>query len=330
MVNAMFVVALLSSFGVYHVASKGGISAEEDDDDDNSEEMSKPYKRFRSLKSNVYVVPNFLPHDLAVKWRDTMTRMWNNTLRASSKAPVCDEHDTWLFATNNNGTDDMRINNAKVRSPDNIDARNATAQRLKASKLFSYAKWELHPSHSLVKEIEDAFTTEIWKTVKNIIKVDDPNIELAPQLADLFVTHYSTGDFLSQHDDAVSGTWAFVVSFMDGPPGRDWDPAEFGGGLRFECPSEELIQFRNRDVEWCQVIYPSFNSAVLIQTRVPTGAGPMHEVLPVSWKAQAEGFHRFGLTGWYMNVADEMSDSFKLEREKMRARDYSQSKANKK
>ena len=39
MVNAMFVVALFSSFGVYHVASEGGISAE--DDDDNSEEMNE-------------------------------------------------------------------------------------------------------------------------------------------------------------------------------------------------------------------------------------------------------------------------------------------------
>lgn len=343
---AVVVVALLSSCFAATAAAAAAAGESVDDVHSNTEEAVPSYTTVRSRQTNVYVIPNFLRHDLAVQWRDAMKQLWdgtNSTCSAtSSDGSVCDNSEksatsSWQFTTNNNGVLAEVNSNAKVRSLDNIDARNKTAHILKAHGLFSYAKWELHPSHPLVQEIEHAFSTEIKDTVEQFLRLNHPNVKLAPHLSDLFVTFYSTGDFLSSHNDFESGTWAFVVSLMDGPTTNDdpnnnnaggggpaaavWDATEFGGGLRFECPKAPLHLPPTRDDEWCHVLYPSFNSAILFQTRVPSGSGPFHEVLPVNWKAQEQGFYRFGLTGWYMDVADELSDVDRVERDKMRARD---------
>jgi Rps23 Pro-64 3,4-dihydroxylase Tpa1-like proline 4-hydroxylase len=158
--------------------------------------------------------------------------------------------------------------------------------------------------------------------VTSIIRADHPNARLLPELSDLLVTLYSTGDFLSPHDDANVGTWAFVISLMDGSgTSQKWE-ADFGGGLFFECPTETLLT--NNDVQviqWCEVLYPSFNTAVFFRSR-STPRGPLHQVSPVRWKAQEQGFKRFAITGWYMDAADRISESFKLDREKIRAREH--------
>jgi hypothetical protein len=49
---------------------------EEHDNSDSSVDSSQR-RTFRSGQVAVHVVPNFLPYDLAVKWRDTMTREWD-------------------------------------------------------------------------------------------------------------------------------------------------------------------------------------------------------------------------------------------------------------
>jgi Rps23 Pro-64 3,4-dihydroxylase Tpa1-like proline 4-hydroxylase len=69
------------------------------------------------------------------------------------------------------------------------------------------------------------------------------------------------------------------------------------------------------------VIKPTFNTAIFFETRSRDGGmGPLHEVLPVAYRAELEGFRRFGLTGWYMDRKDVMSDNVRAERDKMRAK----------
>ena len=38
--------------------------------------------------------------------------------------------------------------------------------------------------------------------------------KLVPKLQDIFVTLYSEGDFLTEHNDFYSGTWAVVLSLV--------------------------------------------------------------------------------------------------------------------
>ena len=320
-----FAIGILSSLGFV-----ANVSSQEAEDASSLVDgsIAPPYRTFEAFKSTVFVVPNFLPTELAIKWRDEMRRIWENTrpIRDGDETTTCDtgtEHDTFLFATNNDGAYRERHSNEKVRSLEKMGARGVIARLTQQYGQFSYSKWELHPNHRLVKEMEEAFSTGIKNTVTDLLKANHTNIELSSHLSDLFVTLYSTGNFLSPHDDGVSGSWAFVVSLMDGPPGQEWNPADFGGGLQFECPlSAATVRTSFATIEWCETVYPTFNSAVIFQTRVPGGdTGPMHQVLPVNAKAESEGFYRFGLTGWYMDASDEMDEEAERQRDMMRARD---------
>lgn len=255
-----------------------------------------------------------------------MRRIWENTrpIRDGTQdAASCDNNnDTFVYASNNDGTYRDENSNAKIRSLEKIGARNIMARIMESAGFFTYTKWELRPNHALVQEMEEAFSKDIRDTVSNILKPTYPNIELTSELSDLFVTLYSTGDFLSPHDDGTSGSWAFVISLMDGPPGLDWNAKDFGGGLRFECPYDPQLAGSTRfPTDWCETIYPTFNSAVIFPSRLNGEAGPIHQVLPVTPKAEAEGFYRFGLTGWYMDATDVMDEHTRKQRDLMRARD---------
>jgi len=285
------------------------------------------YRTFASGPSvQVYVVKDFLPLPLAQKWRDTMRHQWN---LHSSEMPSS----YWRFATNNDGksVDFTRNNNLKTRSLEQIHARNVSSQQLDRHNQFAYSKWELLPSHALVQEMERVFCSpQMMERVQSVIH-NDTLTQFQSALSDLFVTYYGTGDFLNTHDDGVAGTWAFVVSLMDGPVDpttnmtKPWQE-DFGGQTRYECPYDES-EFRQMyykqmqptyEYEWCKSIFPSFNTALLFRTRP---VGPQHDVFPVSYKAQEERFFRFGLTGWYMGVDDAMDDYDSAERDKMRGRD---------
>lgn len=297
------------------------------DEDSNDSSSRQTRRTFRSGNVAVHVVPNFLPLELAMKWRDTMTREWDARFQCSTNNDNNNNAETtgWRYATNNNGTfrgtrAGAGVNNAKVRSLDQIAARNVTAQQMKQANQFSYAKWELDPHHELVQEMEQTFLSkEIRDKVTEILSQmtnENENVDLAAQeLSDLFVTLYSTGDFLSTHNDGVSGTFAFVVSLMDaGPSNHQWQD-DFGGALAFQCegaPSEG----------WCEVLNPTFNTAIFFQTMSNNGGsvGPHHQVLPVTYRAELEGFRRFGLTGWYMDRKNVMSDNARAERDKMRGK----------
>ena len=96
------------------------------------------------------------------------------------------EHDTFLYASNNDGTYREENNNTKLQSMEKIGARNFMACIMESAGYFSYTKWELPPNHALVKEMEDAFSKDIQETVTNILKPDYSNMELTPELSDLF------------------------------------------------------------------------------------------------------------------------------------------------
>lgn len=263
----------------------------------------------------VHSVKKFLPNEVATRWRETMSYEWRRMKFNEGAGNLSNGLGAWKYATNNDGSGGQ--GNEKTRNLENILSRNATAQTLKKMGYFSYSKFELDPSHPLVKEIENTFSRDvIMNTVKRIISThQEHELVLSSKLSDLFVTHYTTGDFLSAHNDGVSGTWAFVVSLMESPGGekdQGWEE-DFGGQLRFSCPDGGPTS----DSGWCEMIRPEFNSALVFRTRP---VGPMHEVLPVTWRAAAQGFRRFGITGWYMEESDQMSSAAKAERDKMRAR----------
>eukprot|EP00547_Thalassionema_nitzschioides_P010314 CAMPEP_0194231218 /NCGR_PEP_ID=MMETSP0156-20130528/44813_1 /TAXON_ID=33649 /ORGANISM="Thalassionema nitzschioides, Strain L26-B" /LENGTH=266 /DNA_ID=CAMNT_0038963831 /DNA_START=290 /DNA_END=1091 /DNA_ORIENTATION=- len=255
---------------------------------------------------------------------------YNNAIN-DDKGQVCstekqdcsiDETSTFYYATNNKGT--QSTINAKFRSLEMIKERNAMAKSIYNSNRFSYAKWELHPSNPLVKEIDAFMSSQTTRNkVQNITADRHPGLKFASELSDIFVTLYSTGDFLSPHDDGVAGTWAFVLSLTDGD--GEWDLEKYGGGLRFQCETDNARQA----VSWCKSFAPTFNTAIFIQTRVVVpdhsrrvvGPGPFHEVLAVERAAEDEGFFRFGFTGWYTDEGDKMNELERRERDKMRARD---------
>ena len=293
-----------------------------------SEEVVEEITHFRSRLSDVYIVPNFLPLELAETWRDSLRDTWNNTLhtlKRNDDAQICvdencgqDESSIFVFATNNRGKMQYS-NNAKYRSLEMIDERKVIANAMYDANQFSYAKWELHPSNPLVAEMENFMASEYTrKRIQNIIRERQSSVKFSSDLSDFFVTLFSTGDFLSPHDDGNSGTFAFVLSLMEGE--GDW-LSEYGGELRFQC--EETIQ--RGFSGWCETLKPSFNSLILIETRVQGESGmnirgPLHEVISVNKAAQDDGFYRYGFTGWYNDESDIMSESERMERDKMRAR----------
>lgn len=285
-------------------------------------------RSFRAGPTEVFVQSNFLPIELAERWRQTMNDEWNamglaDNIDDDKWAEVSDENKkmggSWRFATNNDG--EYYNVNQKTRSLQNIGQRNESARHLLRNGAFSYAKWEFDYEHSLVKEIESFLTRQdTADKVKTAVGLEN---DFHPGLSDIFVTHFSTGDFLSTHDDGFAGTWAFVISLLDHPRNDpNWNSDEFGGVLRFECPYNisdlpASTRYPPGEIQWCEELSPSFNSAVFFRTRPK---GPRHKVTPVEWSAASLGFRRYGITGWFTETDDNMTEKEKKERDKMRAR----------
>ena len=252
----------------------------------------------------VHSISNFFPAAQARAWRDAMERSWAQR-----------ENSGWLYTTNNDGSDPRNIN-AKVRSLDKVDARRGLAHRMDAAGYFAYSKWELDASHAVVRGLLEYFEEPL--TAERVAASVNANA-LAPGLSDLFVTHYAAGDFLSMHNDGFSGTWAVVVSLSSGP---EWQPG-FGGELCFQCARAAVSDLAHKR-SWCQCVPPRFNTALIFKTRVGRetgeGGGPYHKVMPVTELAATAGWKRFGITGWYNEMADEWSEQEKLENARMRGK----------
>mmetsp|Transcript_889 Transcript_889/g.1847 ORF Transcript_889/g.1847 Transcript_889/m.1847 type:complete len:405 (+) Transcript_889:141-1355(+) len=279
----------------------------------------------------VHVVRDFLPRDVALRWRRTMIDEWDATGSGKGEsrtaAPPSDPSSgggAWSYATNNDGSGASgRHNNAKTRGTRLLRERNETAWQMWEAGAFAYAKWELDLDHYLSREIQSTFETkEMTNRVDNVVGDEGGDTAFEADLSDFFVTNYATGDFLTAHDDAFQGSWAFVISLAqlpdldadtesNGEVDAEWDGEKLGGVLRFECPFDrsDLPSPAHRHppgpIRWCETVAPSFNSAVFFRTRPQ---GPRHEVTPVTWEAREKSFGRYGITGWYMEVGDRMSD----------------------
>lgn len=252
-------------------------------------------------ESTVFVLPDFLPAELAAAWQAAAKQAW--------------DEERWVYTTNNNGTLGG-MKNAKVRGSHDIDGRRATAHRQRRMGQFAYSKWELKLGDELTLEVQKAMDLpELRARVEALVGAQG-----LQEVSDVFVTRYTADDFLSCHSDSHSGTWAFIVALTDGP---EWRP-EHGGSLRFLCPGisqqrEAHARAGSADGIWCNPVAPAFNTAVIFRTRPATGGyGPAHEVAPLSEAADADGFARYALTGWYNEAADAWTSDSLLERKRMR------------
>lgn len=245
-----------------------------------------------------------------------MQQLWNQTLDKLEKEDGLVEEkvvlDSFTFATNNNGfLGGFSQQNAKNRSLAAIQSRRQVAQQLKKMNRFAYSKWELDPAHPLIAEMQSTLTEpHFLKSVETVLHQDYPHVVLSEsrEMSDLFATHYTQGDFLSTHNDGVSGSWAVVISLVE----DDYDAKIHGGGLQFQCPGRGKAGF-------CETLHPKFNTAVVFGTSVKVGdtweSGPDHQVLDV---LREEG-GRYAITGWWMDAkGNEWPDDLRVERDKMR------------
>eukprot|EP00040_Diaphanoeca_grandis_P000892 m.16775 g.16775 ORF g.16775 m.16775 type:complete len:305 (-) comp11198_c0_seq1:303-1217(-) len=259
---------------------------------DQEQSITSPGNTYMVDNVKVFAVENFLPEDLALEIQDAMYQTWTLPDRETRS-------DGWLYTSNNNGDDGG--SNAKTRGNFNIQKRKELAVAIADENRFSYSKWELPPDYDIVQRIRDHMVKP--STVERVNKIFGVNGRVNASISDLFVTQYSGGDFLSPHDDSFAGTYAFVVSLTRGP---EWKPG-YGGELEFFC-------FKNR--VWCQRFPPKFNTALFFKTRDPNG--PPHRVLKVGQSAVADGWHRFGFTGWFEDSVLEMDEIAKQQRDLMK------------
>lgn len=98
------------------------------------------------------------------------------------------------------------------------------------------------------------------------------------QLNTLFVSKYTSGSFLSTHNDAGNGKLAFVIHLT-----KDWRP-QYGGNLHFLDASREKI---------IETFTPTFNSMMIFEVPdegIPHFVGHVAPNTPVA---------RIALTGWF-------------------------------
>jgi hypothetical protein len=236
----------------------------------------------------VVIIRDFLPFALAVRWRAELLRLWD------AKADAGAEEARWQFTTNNAGSleEGWRNNlNRKHRGLDNVEARTKTALKLFAKGMFSYSKWELDPRSALVKEMADHFLLPQTRATMARALNRTSDTFSGKELSDLFVTHYDQDNFLSDHDDGVSGSVAFVLSLAAGP---QWEKS-FGGQLDFRCKAKPSQRGKGPP-KVCESLGPDFNNLVVFAT---WPIGPTHRVAAVTAAAAERGWQRFGLTGWF-------------------------------
>ena len=197
----------------------------------------------------------------------------------------------------------------------NIVNRSMQSERMRQAGRFAYSKWELAPEHALVQEIQAHLASkETRAKVQSLVGSKDLN----SGMVDIFVTQYAPSNFLTEHTDAYSGTWAIVLSLATSNPETEWQPG-YGGELAFRCHADLGSDFRGADPKVCRKLAPRFNSAVLFRTNNPA-IGPPHQVLPVTNAAGEAGFRRFGLTAWYTEADEVVSKEFERENLKMRGK----------
>lgn len=251
--------------------------------------------------AEVIIVSNFLPLSLAQSWRDQLLDKWEQV--SEDDPNPASSH--FLYTTNDQ--------NRKLRSLKHIQERRNQARKRKVTGHFSYGKWELNPTDPLLSEISDfMLNNETTNFVAASLGLHANKEELSTQeLSDLFVSHFTPGDFLSAHSDVYSGSYAFVVSLTAGLAEDEWTEKVHGGELALLCShNAPAVSFP----ALCHHIPPLFNQLVLFRTR----PGPTHSVEAVVPDGYELGFRRLAFTGWYMNVHDSFSENELKQRNEMR------------
>ena len=133
--------------------------------------------------SSVIVLDNFIPLELAVRWRNIFQSEWDR------------DPSGFLLATNNDGGVQSRGGNAKYRSNERNTARRRIAEKMHRNGMFSYAKHELSPDHEVLKEIADLMLlNETRHRIAIALNTTVDRLD-ANELSDLFATNFGEGDF---------------------------------------------------------------------------------------------------------------------------------------
>lgn len=150
----------------------------------------------------LWVLPNFLPSDLAEQVFEDMEVAWGRR--------------EWLYTTNIPGRND------KIRGNHDIAERRTAVTRAYNGGHFSYSKHELVPSSF-------AYTATREYVEKQQVDLSVILNLTLDYVSDMFVAAYAKGDFLAKHEDNSLGSVAFVLSLT-----KHWGESD-GGKLRFHC-----------------------------------------------------------------------------------------------
>ena len=135
--------------------------------------------------SPVIILNDFLPLELAMRWRDQFQAEWDA------------KPSGFLLATNNDGSGRSRGGNAKYRSHNRKVQRRRVAEQMLRDGYFSYAKHELSPDHEVLKEIADfMLRNDTRHRIAAALNTTADRLDAA-ELSDLFATSFGEGDFLS-------------------------------------------------------------------------------------------------------------------------------------
>ena len=191
----------------------------------------------------------------------------------------------WMYTSNH----DVKNTNKKYRSNEDIHNRRSIVTQQNEKGLFAYSKYELTPQHHFTKYVKSLLLQDSVKSsIASIVNMKFVSI------TDMFVSRFTEGDFLSLHNDGVSGSLAIVVNLS-----KDW-VEEQGGVLEFTCSPTQTSKI----APVCLRVAPEFNSVVLFRTRPKNLPHRVTKVL--------SNRHRLAVTGWYLSEGDAF-DAFDTE-----------------
>ena len=170
------------------------------------------YPQAHVVDAEVVAVDNFLPLDLAERWRDRMDQQWTSE-HSQGNFEQLDPADTrgWLYTTNDA--------NSKSRGNANIVNRSMQSERMRQAGRFAYSKWELAPEHALVHEMQAHLASkETRAKVQALVGSKDLN----DGMADIFVTQFVKSNLLGFTENLLENT--------DGGPEQPHPPPTFSRG----------------------------------------------------------------------------------------------------
>mmetsp|Transcript_14725 Transcript_14725/g.29773 ORF Transcript_14725/g.29773 Transcript_14725/m.29773 type:complete len:378 (-) Transcript_14725:62-1195(-) len=219
-------------------------------------------------KTTVYIVPDFLPTDTAIRWKEGARYEW------ARDSPAF--HFVSLPLTN------TRIHAEGESSA--TESMNATAHAARSEGQHSMARWELQSAHPLATEVTRILTKSDIKD-----KLVALGMEKGADMKEASVTRYSAGDFVYSAGGKVErkSRWTVIVSLADIKDGVS--------RVRFACASEGNS---DEDIkEWCDTVKLDFNTAIVFSSN--EGAVPVYEIMPNGLDGH------YGVEGIYTRRSEE-------------------------